>query len=117
MNGGLALPRLGPPYGLSTWRSLLLLDRQALGADIDAHALGLLAVLIELIAQDGDNNHQRADDEKDDVAAIQNCAPIAACITRGAAKSADALAVMLRDGGSGIGTTRPFGIELHAQKI
>jgi hypothetical protein len=49
---------------------LFLLDRHAVGAEIDAHALELLAVLIELIPQDDDNNHQRADDEIDDIAAI-----------------------------------------------
>ena len=47
-----------PDYG-----GLLLLNRHAVGAEIDAHALGLLAILIELIAQDEDNDHECADDE------------------------------------------------------
>jgi hypothetical protein len=77
---------------------LFLLDQQALGADVDTHALGLLAVLIEFVAQDGDDDHQRADDEVDDIAAVQVLAPNCRMLTRDAAKSADALPVMLREG-------------------
>jgi hypothetical protein len=47
---------------------LFLLDRHAVGAEIDAHALGLLAILIELIAEDDDDD-QRAGDEVDDIIA------------------------------------------------
>jgi hypothetical protein len=72
---------------------LFLLDRHAVGAEIDAHALGLLAVLIELIAQDGDNDDQRADDEVDDIATVQVLAPNCCILTRDAAKSAGAQGV------------------------
>ena len=59
--------------------ALFLLDRQAVGADIDTHTLGLLAILIELITHHGDNDHQRADDEVDDIAATHGPISIAAC--------------------------------------
>src|ERR1700683_5126189 len=49
--------------------ALFLLDRHAVGAEIDAHALGLLAILIELIAQ-ADDDDQRAGEEGDDIIAI-----------------------------------------------
>jgi hypothetical protein len=66
---------------------LFLLNRHAVGAEIDAHALGLLAILIELITQDDDNNHQCANDEVDDIAATHDSISIAACLTRNAAKA------------------------------
>jgi hypothetical protein len=42
---------------------------QAAGPEIDVHPLGLLAVLIKLVAQHGDDDHQRADDKIEHVVA------------------------------------------------
>ena len=67
--------RLSPPYD----NALFLFDRHAVGAEIDPHALGLLAVLIELKTQDDDNNHQCADDEVDDIAATYVSISVAEC--------------------------------------
>ena len=43
--------------------SLFILDRQAAGADIDVQALGLVTILIKLVANHGDHDHQRADNQ------------------------------------------------------
>jgi hypothetical protein len=45
------------------------LDGQPAGTDIDMQALGLVAVLIELIAQDRDRDHQSADNQIEEIAA------------------------------------------------
>ena len=63
---------LNPSY------ALFLLDREAVGAEIDTH-LGLLAILIKLMAHHDDNDHERADDEVDDIAATHGPISIAAC--------------------------------------
>jgi hypothetical protein len=50
--------------------SLFLLDRQPLRADVDVLAFGRrLARLIELVAERRDCDHQRADDEVEDIVA------------------------------------------------
>jgi hypothetical protein len=49
--------------------ALLLLDRDAGRADVELDAFRLLAVLIELIAEHGDHDHQRADNEIEEVVA------------------------------------------------
>src|SRR5947208_871764 len=51
------------PSGLSR---LLLLDRDALLADVDVDAAGLLAFLLELIAEHDDGDDQRAEYEEQD---------------------------------------------------
>jgi len=44
-------------------RVLFALNRKPVGAEIDAYALGLMTVLIELIAQHDDCDRKRADHE------------------------------------------------------
>jgi hypothetical protein len=56
--------------------SLFALDRQATRADVDMDALGLVAVLIELIAQHGDGNRKCADDKIEYVAAGHGGLPL-----------------------------------------
>jgi len=46
------------------------LNRKAVGAEIDMHALRLMAILIKLIAQHRDRDHKRADDEIEDIGAV-----------------------------------------------
>src|SRR4051812_45488109 len=55
---------------------LFLLDRNAAGAEIDVYALGLLAVLVELIAQHRDHHDERADGEIKQIAACHCCSPL-----------------------------------------
>src|ERR1700704_5448146 len=47
----------------------LLLDRQAFLAEIDLQALRLFAVLIQIVAQHGGDDHERPDDEIEDIVA------------------------------------------------
>ena len=54
---------------------LFLLDRQTFRADVDVDALGrLFAGLIELVTQRSDRDHQRADDEIENILA-SHCEP------------------------------------------
>lgn len=57
-------------HGTDQWllRSLLLIDLDAAGAEIDMDALRLLAVLVEIIAQHGGDHGERADQEIEHVA-------------------------------------------------
>src|ERR1051326_2253885 len=55
---------LHPGYG-----TLFLLDRDALLADVDVDAAGLLALLLELIAEHDDGDDQRAEDQVEDAIA------------------------------------------------
>ena len=52
------------------------LDRHAVRSEIDGHALRRMAVLIELIAQHADGDHQGADDEIENVVARHGCSPL-----------------------------------------
>ncbi len=45
------------------------MDGQPARADIDVQALWLVSILIKLVAQDRDRDHQSADKQKEDVAA------------------------------------------------
>src|SRR6266567_6614265 len=67
----LGLPEKNPglrfaPSGL---RALFLFDRDALLADVDVDAGGLLALLLELIAEHDDGNDQRAEDQEQNAVA------------------------------------------------
>ena len=51
-------------------QSSLVLNLHPVGADIDLQALRLPVVLIDLVAKDGDRDHERADDCVEDVAIV-----------------------------------------------
>ena len=55
---------------------LLLFDRHPARADVNMHALGLLSILVELIAEHGGHDHERTDDEVCDVATIHKLHPL-----------------------------------------
>ena len=64
----------------TTFGALFLLDRQPLWADVDVDALGRLLVgLIEFVTEHGDRNHERADDEIEDIVASHCRPPKDAC--------------------------------------
>ena len=64
----------------TTFGALFLLDRQPLWADVDVDALGRLLVgLIEFVTEHGNRNHERADDEVEDIVASHCRTPKDAC--------------------------------------
>ena len=52
--------------------TLLALDLQPVGADIDLQAVGLFPGLIEIVAERADRDDQSADDETQDVAVARH---------------------------------------------
>jgi hypothetical protein len=62
---GRVLTRMLPPND----HDLFLLDRQAVGAEVNPHAFWLLAVLIQLIAHHRHDDYERANNEVEEVAA------------------------------------------------
>src|SRR6266568_3286113 len=66
---GLPEKNPGLRFAPSGLRASLLLDRDSLLADIDVDAGGLLALLLELIAEHDDGDDQRAEDQEQDAVA------------------------------------------------
>src|SRR5205823_10994130 len=60
------MAKRGLRFAPSGLRRLLLLDRDAALADVDVDAGGLLALLLELIAEHDDGDDQRAEYEEQD---------------------------------------------------
>ena len=47
------------------------MNREPARSDINMQALGRVAILIELVAEHGDDDHQRADDKVENIGTVQ----------------------------------------------
>jgi hypothetical protein len=72
MHSSVREPRAGSGRPKNEWRRepLLLLDRQPLWPDVDTHALGLFAVLVDLIAEQSNDDYECANDKVEKVVRV-----------------------------------------------